>query len=206
MGFYSRIIFPRFLNWCMSNRILRPHRRSLLSLARGEVLEVGFGPGLNLPYYPKEIDGLIAVDRNPGMSALAEARVSQSPFRVERRVLNGEKLPMRDESFDTIVTTWTLCSINRVEEALREMHRVLRPGGRFLFIEHGFSPDERVRVWQDRLTPFHKIVADGCHLNRKINQLVQSQGFEIVELEQFYLEKSPKFLGYTYRGIATRTR
>jgi ubiquinone/menaquinone biosynthesis C-methylase UbiE len=177
-----------------------------LANVQGEVLEVGFGTGLNLPYYPSHICHLTTVDVNPGMHTLAQRRIRQSPIRVDYHVLNGECLPMRDHTFDSVVSTWTLCSIHNVVRALREIRRVLKPEGRFFFVEHGLSDNPRVQRWQHRLNPLQKRIADGCHLNRNMRELVEAQQFHLVELHQFYIDGYPKILGYMYQGIAVPAR
>lgn len=205
MGLYTRRILPYLLDWVMSDPQFAQYRREVLAEVSGDVLEIGFGTGLNLSYYPEELHHLVAIDANPGMQALAQKRVQASRITVDHRVLNGENLPMSDASFDSVVSTWTLCSIRDVERALREIHRVLKPGGRFFFIEHGLSPDPAVQIWQNRLTPIQKVIADGCHLNRNIRQLVEAQ-FEQVTIREFYADKEPKIVGYLYKGVATKTR
>src|SRR5579871_5169813 len=137
MGFYSRVIFPRLVEFVMRGINLTELRKALLAGASGDVLEIGFGSGLNLPYYPPAVRKLTTVDANPGMSPLAQKRIASSPIKVNHRVLDAEKLPFANSSFDTVVSTWTLCSIADIDQALREIHRVMKPEGRFLFIEHG---------------------------------------------------------------------
>jgi ubiquinone/menaquinone biosynthesis C-methylase UbiE len=203
MGFYSQKILPYFLDWAMSDSTFGNYRKALLSEVQGDVLEIGFGTGLNLSYYPEQIHQLVAIDANPGMNHLAKRRVASSGITVDHRVLNGESLPMPDRSFDCVVSTWTLCSIAKVEQALQEIDRVLKPGGRFFFIEHGLSNEPEIQVWQNRLTPLQKVIADGCHFNRNIRQLVQQQ-FDQVTIEEFYADNTPKVAGYFYRGTATK--
>lgn len=203
MGFYSQVIAPRLLDWGMSDPSLALYRREVLSDVQGEVLEIGFGTGINLSYYPEHLQQLVTVDANPGMNALAQKRIESSNIRVDNRVLNGENLPMADNTFDCVVSTWTLCSIANVEQALKEIYRVLKPGGRFFFIEHGLSDDPKVQVWQNRLNPINKAIAVGCNLNRNIKELVEAQ-FNNVTVEQFYAPKSPKIGGYMYKGIASK--
>lgn len=203
MSLYSQVIFPRALDWMMSGPVFTQYRQAVLSEVSGEVLEIGFGTGLNLPHYPEPIQNLTAIDPNYGMNALAKKRIQSSRIIVANRVLNGENLPMDDNSFDSVVSTWTLCSIAKVELALQEIHRVLKPGGKFFFIEHGLSDDPKVQVWQHRLTPLQKIIADGCHLDRNMKKLVENQ-FEVLKLEEFYMEETPKFAGYMYKGVATK--
>ena len=203
MGFYSEKILPYLLDWSLSASYLAKYRQEILADVKGEVLEIGFGTGLNLSYYPDSIDKLVAIDANPGVHKIAQKRVQTSQITVDCRVLNGEKLPMADNTFDSVVSTWTLCSIAKVEQALEEVYRVLKPGGKFFFIEHGLSQEPQVQKWQNRLTPIQKVIADGCHLNRNIRQLVERQ-FDTVTLKEFYAEKIPKFVGYLYQGVATK--
>jgi ubiquinone/menaquinone biosynthesis C-methylase UbiE len=198
MGFYSRL-----MDWSMSNPLIAEYRKEVLANVQGEVLEIGFGTGLNLSYYPYHVEKITTIDANSGMQAIAEPRIRDSSIQVEYRVLNGESLPMPDNTFDSVVSTWTLCSIAKVDRAIAEIHRVLRPGGKFFFIEHGLSRDLNVQIWQNRLTPLQKIIADGCHLNRNIQQLVENH-FSDVAVEQFYVEHLPKVGGYMYKGVATK--
>lgn len=203
MGFYSQRIFPYLLDWSMSDQTFAGYRQDVLADVQGDVLEIGFGTGLNLSYYPEHIHKLVAIDANPGVHKLAQKRINHSSITVDHRVLNGEQLPMSDNTFDSVVSTWTLCSIANIDQALQEIHRVLKPGGRFFFIEHGLSRDRNVQAWQNRLNPLQNIIADGCNLNRNIRQLVEKQ-FATVTLKEFYAEKTPKFIGYLYQGIATK--
>jgi ubiquinone/menaquinone biosynthesis C-methylase UbiE len=203
MGFYSRNILPYLLDWAMADPNFAKYRQAVLADVQGDVLEIGFGTGLNLAYYPERIQNLVAIDANPGVHRLAEKRIKSASLTVDHRILNGENLPMPDNSFDSVVSTWTLCSIANVQQALQEIHRVLKPGGKFFFIEHGLSNEPNVQTWQNRLTPIQKVIGDGCHLNRNIRQLLESQ-FDTVKLEEFYAEKTPKILGYLYKGTATK--
>ncbi len=203
MGFYSRRILPYLLDWSMSDSSLSKYRQEVLADVQGEVLEIGFGTGLNLSYYPEHLHKLIAIDANPGVNALAQKRLQASSITVDYRVLNGENLPMADKTFDSVVSTWTLCSIANVEQALKEIYRVLKPGGRFFFVEHGLSNEPQIQVWQNRLTPLQKIIADGCHFNRNIRQLIENQ-FNTLTLEEFYADSMPKITGYLYKGVATK--
>jgi ubiquinone/menaquinone biosynthesis C-methylase UbiE len=203
MKFYSQKIFPYLLDWSMSAANFNAYRQELLANASGDVLEIGFGTGLNLSYYPEEIEKLIAIDANPGVLSIAQKRIQASQISVQQQLLNGENLPMLDNTFDTVVSTWTLCSITNVEKAIQEIYRVLKPGGKFIFIEHGLSSETQVQVWQNRLTPLQKIIGDGCHLNRNIKQLIASK-FESVNVKEFYAEGIPKVFSYFYQGIATK--
>lgn len=203
MGFYSQKILPYLLDWSLSAPIFSKYRQEVLAGVEGEVLEIGFGTGLNLSYYPEEIHQIITVDNNPGVHKLAQQRIDKSRITVDHRILSGESLPMADNTFDSVVSTWTLCSIDKVEQAVKEINRVLKPGGKFFFIEHGLSNEQSIQVWQNRLTPIQKIIGDGCHLNRNIRQILEEQ-FNRVNLEEFYLEKTPKAAGYMYKGVAVK--
>ena len=169
----------------------------------GEVLEVGFGSGLNVPFYPPAVRRVLAVDPATVGRRLATKRVAKSLIPVEYIGLDGEKLPLESSSVDHILITWTMCTIPGVEEALNEMHRVLRIGGQMHFAEHGRSPDTKVARRQDRLNPIQHWWAGGCHLNRAIAELVEGAGFKIVNLNNFYV-KGPKVTSYMYEGVATR--
>ena len=203
MGFYSNLIVPYCIDFSMSGSNLQEYRQKLLADVSGEILEIGFGTGLNLPHYPKEVNKITTIDPNPGMQKLARSRIVKSHITVDYKVLNSESLPMIDSTFDSVVCTWTLCSIPLVDRAIAEIHRVLKPGGKFYFIEHGLSSETQIQVWQNRLTPIQKVIADGCHLNRKINDIVQKK-FPNVITEQFYAPKLPKVIGYMYQGVAVK--
>lgn len=203
MGFYSNLIIPYCIDFAMSGETLEQYRQQLLQDVSGEVLEIGFGTGLNLPHYPDRIKKITTIDPNLGMQKKARSRIAASKIEVDYRVLNGESLPMADASFDSVVCTWTLCSIPQADRAISQVHRLLKPGGKFFFIEHGLSQDSVIQTWQNILTPIQKIIADGCHLNRNIQHLVK-QKFPNVAVEQFYDPTLPKVIGYMYRGIATK--
>jgi ubiquinone/menaquinone biosynthesis C-methylase UbiE len=204
MGFYSRVIFPRICDVVLSSPPVAEQRRKLLESASGEILEIGFGTGLNLPHYPRLVRKITVIDPNPGMTRLAKRRIEESGIEVDQRQLSGEQLPFEDQSFDCVVSTFTLCSIKPVDRALSEVFRVLRPGGRFLFLEHGLSPDAGVQRWQRRLNWLQQRIGDGCRLDRNMQAIVRSQPFASVENEQFYLERTPKTHGYMYRGAARK--
>jgi ubiquinone/menaquinone biosynthesis C-methylase UbiE len=205
MSFYSRHIFPRLMDWAMSLPPVRELRPTALADAAEPVLEIGFGTGLNLPYYPDRVRRLTVLDTNPGMNRRAAKRIADSPIAVERIGLEpGNRLPVEDESFTTVVSTWTLCSIDQIDNAMAEVFRVLRPGGRLLFCEHGLSPDPKVARWQHRLTGLQKCIAAGCRLNRDIAAIVSAQPFEVERCDRFYMPGAPKISGYTYRGAARK--
>lgn len=203
MGFYSQVLLPRLLDWGMSDALFTQYRRQVLAAVEGEVLEIGFGTGLNLAHYPASIRKITTVDPNPGMRTIARKRIQASAIEVDYQVLNSESLPMPDHTFDSVVSTWTLCSIANVEQALREIYRILKPNGKFFFIEHGLSPKPNVQVWQHRLTPLQKVIADGCHLDRNIQALVERQ-FDQVDLWQFTPDNQPELTTHFYQGIATK--
>jgi len=204
MTFLSQVVVPRLCDFLLNKSSLARHRRPLLATAHGDVMEIGFGTGLNLPYYPKGVHRLAAVDPNPGMHRLAQKRIKQTAIAVDQHVLSGEGLPFEDNRFDCAVSTFTLCSIGDVAQALREVYRVLKSGGTFLFLEHGLSPEPSVRKWQRRLNWLQVRLANGCHLDRNMKTLVASQPFASVDVKEFYLERTPKTHGYLYRGIATK--
>ena len=182
----------------MSSKELHPLRKQSLRNVSGRVLEIGFGTGLNLPFYPEDVEEVQAVDVNPEMAPKALARIEKVSFPVQHHVISGEAMPMENDSFDFVVSTFTLCSIAKVEQAIGEIWRVLRPGGRFCFLEHGLSSDPSVASWQKRLNPIQKVLGDGCHLNRSMEQIVRSQPFEALPIQTFYLEEVPRVISCLY--------
>jgi len=204
MGFYSQVIFPRLCDFMLGMSFVGRYRRQLLNNAVGQVLEIGFGTGLNLPYYPLQVRKITAVDPNVGMHRLAQQRIRATGIQVDQRVVTSERLPFEDNRFDCVVSTFTLCSIGDVNKALSEVNRVLKPGGHFLLLEHGLSPEPKVQRWQRRLNWLQMHMADGCRLDRDIQELVAAQPFRSVEIEQFYMEKMPRTHGHVYQGIATK--
>ncbi len=188
----------------MSAEDMTKIRRELLAGVSGRVFELGFGTGLNLPHYSTEVTSLVTADPNPGMMKSAQQRIAASPIEVDCRVLSAEALPFEDASFDAVVCTWTLCSIPDAERALAQCHRVLRPGGRFYFVEHGLADDPKVQRFQARLNPLWRILADGCNLNRNIRELIQDSHFRFETLENYYLSGSSKFSAYMYQGVAVK--
>jgi len=204
-GWYSRRVFPRLVNWSMVQAGFIPLRQSLLSKASGAVLEIGFGTGANLRFYPFHIHSLTAIDPNPGMIPLARSHLAEGEVSVNLVLASGEWLPFPSGSFDTVVSTMTLCSVPQPSKVLQELLRVLMPGGRVLFLEHGQSPDRSVRQWQDGLTPVWKYLGDGCHLNRPMAQIFQGQRCKVTTLDNFYLPGVPRPFGYFYQGMAVKT-
>lgn len=168
VGWYTQVVFPRICDLLLNRPVVARHRRALLASAHGNILEIGFGTGLNLPYYPEGVRKLTTVDPNAGMHTLARRQIEKSGIVVDQRVLSGERLPFDDGSFDRVVSTFTLCSIAGVDQAMGEAYRVLKPGGQFLFFEHGLSPKPSIQWWQRRLNWLEMRLADGCRLDRDI--------------------------------------
>jgi ubiquinone/menaquinone biosynthesis C-methylase UbiE len=203
MGFYAEYIFPRILDWTLQTDYIQALRRKTLAPARGQVLEIGFGTGLNLPHYPPEVDKLTVLDSERMLPSRVAQRISEARFRVEQVKLDASRrMPFGDSSFDSVVTTLTLCSISDVDSALSEIHRVLKPEGSYLFLEHGRSDDSRVARWQDRLNPLQRIVACGCNLNRRIDSVIERAGFVVTTLERFVMPDAPRMMSEMYQGEA----
>jgi ubiquinone/menaquinone biosynthesis C-methylase UbiE len=202
MGFYADYVFPRFMDLTMRGRRIQRERAAALAEAEGDVLEVGFGTGLNLPHYPPAVRSVVATDPAVMLPRRVARRVARAPLRVRRAACAAEALPFGEGRFDCVVSTWTLCTVADPVGALREVGRVLRPGGRFLFLEHGRSEAPRVRRWQDRLNPLQNRIGQGCNLNRRIDALILQAGLELVRLERFRLEGVPRLVGEMYRGLA----
>ena len=202
MSWYRTHVFPWILDKAMSLPSLASLRQATLAAAEGRVLEVGVGTGLNFPWYPRTVQQVTAIDVNPGVVERARHRLGQAPVPVEIEIVDGQSLPMEDHQFDTLVLTWTLCSIQDADRALQEFRRVLKPGGRVLFVEHGLADSPGVVRWQHRLTPVQKCLADGCHLNRDITGLLTRNGFDIRQESRFYLSGVPRTHGFMYQGIA----
>jgi SAM-dependent methyltransferase len=203
VGLYRQQVLPRITDLLLDNRRFAEIRERVASTLSGEVLEVGFGSGLNVPCYPPEVRRVLAVDPATVGRALAAKRVAASPVTVEYLDGDGERLPLSDDCIDHVLVTWTLCSIPDVSEALGEVRRVLRPGGQLHFVEHGRSPDPRVARWQDRLNPLQRWWGGGCNLNRPIDRLIEAAGFEISNMNTSY-GQAPRTIGYMYEGIATK--
>jgi len=204
MGFYADHIFPRFMDWVMKGEEFRQLRTELLAHVHGEVLELGIGTGLNLPHYPKAVTQLHAVDPAELLPKKVTERSARRSFPIRIQRVTAESLPYRDRSFDCVVSTWTLCTIPDPVQALREVRRVLKPAGTFLFLEHGRSDDRTIAIWQDRLNPLQNIIGCGCNLNRQIDQLVTQAALKIVTFDRFRMESVPRIGGEMYRGSATR--
>jgi len=201
MSFYAEVILPRLCHLAMRNRDLLPYRRRTVEAAQGRVLEIGIGSGINLPFYRSPVTELIGLEPSPALLAMARRAMAETNIPVRLIDAGAEAIPLDDHSVDTVVTTWTLCTIPEATKALREVRRVLRPRGHLLFVEHGLAPDRGVRRWQDILTPAWKRVSGGCHLNRPIRGLVEGTGFKLVSLETGYM-RGPKPMTFMYQGSA----
>lgn len=202
MNFYDRHVLPYLIDWACGMRAVERRRMALIPQARGRVLEIGIGTGLNLAHYdPQVVTAFYGLDPAVQMHRLARRRASEAGLDVTLVELPAERINLPDASFDTVVTTFTLCSIPEPLAALREMRRVLKPDGRLLYCEHGRAPDASVRAWQDRLTPWWKPLAGGCHLNRDIPALLQAGGFHLHPQGEAYLP-GPRPLTYNYWGTA----
>lgn len=205
MGFYDRHILPRLLNSGMSQEPIAQQRRKVVPRAQGRVLEIGFGAGHNLPFYdPDKVTHLWALEPAAEMRARAAQRVEACPIPLEFLDLEAEEIPLADNEADTVLVTYTLCSIPDVMRALSEMRRVLKPEGRLIFCEHGEAPDVSVGRWQNRLTPLWKRIGGGCHLNRPIPTMIEGAGFHIHGLQTMYLPDMPRFVGFNYWGEAAK--
>lgn len=193
---------PRIVDAACGMRFNEPLRERACAGLTGRVVEIGFGSGLNVPFYPETVELVSAVEPADLGWRLASERVAAARVPIERSGLDGQALPFGDNSFDSALSTWTLCTIPDVATALAEVRRVLAPGGTLHFVEHGLAPDQRVQVWQHRLNPIQKTFAGGCHLNRDIRGLLTDAGFEIRDIDVFYGEDAPRFLAAQSLGVA----
>lgn len=205
MGLYSKHIFPRIIDRGLGNDMIARQRLDALREAYGDVLEIGFGTGLNLPHYPETVTRLVALDSHRMLEKRVEERIARARMPVEQVQLDASgRLPFDDDRFDTVVTTFTLCSIADLAAALSEARRVMKREGRFIFLEHGRSEDPRKARLQDLLNPLQKIVGCGCHMNRRIDRLIEQGGLKIERLDRFILPDTPEIFGAMYRGAASK--
>jgi ubiquinone/menaquinone biosynthesis C-methylase UbiE len=202
MGFYGDQVLPRFINLVCSTKTVRSLRERVCADLHGRVVEVGFGSGLNIPFYPAAVTSVAAIEPADTGWKLAGKRVSAAPVPIERTGLDGQKLPLPDDSCDAALSTYTLCTIPDVAAALAELRRVLKPGATLHFLDHGLAPDESVRRWQHRLDPLQQRLFGGCHLTRPIADLVTEAGFTISEIDVFYEKGAPKLWGAASLGVA----
>ena len=203
MGWYGEHIFPHLMEWVMGGEEFQKQRSLVLARVYGTVLEIGFGTGLNLPHYPAALSSLHAIDPAHMLPRKIAERSVAVPFPLQIQRTSSETLPYNDRSFNFVVSTWTLCTIPDPVKALREVRRVLKPDGVFLFLEHGRSEDAKVAAWQDRLNPVQNIIGCGCNLNRKIDQIIAQAGLKIMTLDRFQMQSVPRLGGAMYRGTAT---
>jgi ubiquinone/menaquinone biosynthesis C-methylase UbiE len=205
MGLYSKFVFPHLLDWGMGKPDLDRYRKDALAAASGETLEIGFGTGVNLPHDPASVKNLAAVDSEEMLPRRVQRRIEAAQFPVQLHYLDAQqRLPFADSSFDTIVTTFVLCSIEEPASALAEINRLLKPDGQYLFFEHGSGLDPRVQCWQRRFNPINRLIGGGCNLNRTIDRLITNGSLEITSLVRFLLPGAPRLLGELYRGTARR--
>lgn len=201
MSFYEKWILPRLVDITMRNRVATRYRSQIVPQARGKVLEIGVGSGLNLPFYGARVEQLYGLDPSEELLVMARKKARATAFPIDFLAHPGEEIPLDDGCVDTVVTTWTLCTIPDPAKALKEMRRVLKPGGTLLFAEHGLAPEARVQGWQHLLNPLWSRITGGCNLNRKMDELIRASGFGIVDLAMEYAE-GPRALSYVYYGQA----
>jgi ubiquinone/menaquinone biosynthesis C-methylase UbiE len=205
MGFYGEQILPRFQDKVMGRKPNRAVRERVCAGLAGDVVEIGFGTGLNARYYPSEVTKVVAIEPSRVCMRIAEPRIAEASVAVEYGGLTGERLDLPSEEFDAVLSTWTLCTIPDMDAALAEIRRVLKPGGSFHFVEHGHAPDEKVARQQKRLEPMNKRLAGGCHLTRHISEDIERAGFDVEKLDTYYFKGEPKPMGYTYEGHALKS-
>jgi ubiquinone/menaquinone biosynthesis C-methylase UbiE len=180
-------------------------RKSILNkITEEEILEIGFGTGINLKFYPQNVKKIIGFDANNGMLQQAQKKITNGRIEIELLEQSSESLPFPDNSINAIVSTYTLCSIKEINAALKEIYRVLKPGGKYYFLEHGLADNPKTQKWQHRLNPLQNIWADGCNLNRDMKTLITNAGFNIIEMKNYYMKRDPKIVGYMYEGIAVK--
>jgi ubiquinone/menaquinone biosynthesis C-methylase UbiE len=204
MGFYQDQLLPRLQDRVMNRKATREVRARVCAGLSGDVVEIGFGTGLNARYYPSEVTKVWAVEPSRVCLRIAEPRIARSSRIVEMAGLDGQHLDLPSDTFDAVLSTWTLCTIPDVAAALAEIRRVLKPGGSLRFVEHGHAPDQPVARWQQRLEPLNKRLAGGCHLTRKIPQAIEQAGFRVEKLATYYCEGEPKPFAYTFEGCAAK--
>ena len=204
MAIYREQLLPRFQDLVMRRKATRPVRARVCEGLQGDIVEIGFGTGLNAPFYPDGLTKVLAVEPSTVCMRIAEPRINNTSAQVELAGLTGERLDLPSESFDGVLSTWTLCTIPNLGNALEEIRRVLKPDGSFHFVEHGHAPDERVAEWQRRLEPLNKRLAGGCHLTRRISESIEEAGFTLDQLDTYYFKGEPKPFGYTFEGRAAK--
>ena len=205
MGLYNKYILPKFLNCACGSKPINYQRQKVVPLAKGKVLDIGIGSGLNIPFYNSDkIDKVIGIDPSHELIELAKELANDSKASIELVIGSAESIPCPDNFFDTVLVTYTMCTIPNVELANKEMWRVLKDDGRLIFCEHGLAPDKKISKWQNRIDPFWGKIAGGCHLNRDIQKLITDAGFSFESLDKMYIPSTPKFAGYNYWGIGKK--
>ena len=205
MGLYDKYILPKFLNCACGSKPINYQRQKVVPLAKGKVLDIGIGSGLNIPFYNSgQIDKVIGIDPSYELIELAKELANYSKASIELVIGSAESIPYPDNFFDTVLVTYTMCTIPNVAIANKEMWRVLKDDGRLIFCEHGLAPDKKISKWQNRIDPFWGKIAGGCHLNRDIQKLITDAGFSFESLDKMYIPSTPKFAGYNYWGIGKK--
>jgi len=205
LGFYDKYILPKFLNCACGTKPINYQRDKIVPLAKGIVLDIGIGPGLNIPFYNKSnIDRLYGLDPSEELLKIAKPLAKKNELEIEFLQCGAEAIPLPDQSIDTVLITYTMCTIPDIKLSNSEIMRVLKPEGQLLFCEHGLAPDKNIAKWQRRINPIWSKIAGGCNLNRDIPNLITSSGFKISNMEEMYLPSTPKFAGYNYWGVAKK--
>lgn len=205
MSLYNKYILPKFLNCACGSKPINYQRQKVVPLAKGKVLDIGIGSGLNIPFYNSDkIDKVIGIDPSHELIDLAKELANDSKASIELVIGSAESIPYPDNFFDTVLVTYTMCTIPNVAIANKEMWRVLKDDGRLIFCEHGLAPDKKISKWQNRIDPFWGKIAGGCHLNRDIQKLITDAGFSFESLDKMYIPSTPKFAGYNYWGIGKK--
>jgi len=205
LGLYDKYILPKFLNCACGSKPINYQRQKVVPLAKGKVLDIGIGSGLNIPFYNLDkIDKVIGIDPSHELIDLAKELANDCKASIELVIGSAESIPYPDNFFDTVLVTYTMCTIPNVAIAIKEMWRVLKDDGRLIFCEHGLAPDKKISKWQNRIDPFWGKIAGGCHLNRDIQKLITDAGFSFESLDKMYIPSTPKFAGYNYWGIGKK--
>ena len=205
MSLYNKYILPKFLNCACGSKPINYQRQKIVPLAKGKVLDIGIGSGLNIPFYNSDkIDKVIGIDPSHELIELAKELANDSKASIDLVIGSAESIPYPDNFFDTVLVTYTMCTIPNVAIANKEMWRVLKDDGRLIFCEHGLAPDKKISKWQNRIDPFWGKIAGGCHLNRDIQKLITDAGFSFESLDKMYIPSTPKFAGYNYWGIGKK--
>ena len=205
MSLYNKYILPKFLNCACGSKPINYQRQKVVPLAKGNVLDIGIGSGLNIPFYNSDkIDIVIGIDPSHELIELAKELANDSKASIDFVIGSAESIPYPDNFFDTVLVTYTMCTIPNVAIANKEMWRVLKNDGRLIFCEHGLAPDKKISKWQNRIDPFWGKIAGGCHLNRDIQKLITDAGFSFESLDKMYIPSTPKFAGYNYWGVGKK--